>query len=242
MIFDAHTHYHNYEQLGEGVRLSPAEFVAALDHHGIAQAAVSNPFCLETDFIAGNRLVFDLMEQHAGRVKGVVALHPLFLEESSALLEEGLRRGVRGIKLHTDLSHLPYDGPEHLRLVEAVSRSGLPITLHTSPASLPNALRLAQAFPETTFLFGHVGGLGFRQMLAGMAPLENTYADLCGNVFLYGFVEEITGALGDERVLFSSDFPYATPAVMLGMVERASLPEISKERLLGLNAQRIFLS
>ncbi|MBU0714923.1 MAG: amidohydrolase family protein [Verrucomicrobia bacterium] len=239
MIIDMHTHYHNYEHLGEGVRLTFEEFIHELDFHGIDKAVVSNAFGLESDFVSGNRLLFEFMERYPDRIIGFLALHPCFPEESRALLREGVARGIKGVKLHCELSFVPYDDPRHLALVEEVASCNLPVTIHTGSSYIQPSVTLAKTFPNTCFLFGHTGGLAYHPMVQAIKKMDNVIADLAGNVFLDGFIETIVNTLGEDRVVYASDFVFMDPVIMLSMVRTARISDAGKEKILSGNAQRI---
>ena len=234
-----HTHFHHYEFLGEGVILSEEEFIHELDHHAIDKAVVSNPFHLETDFIYGNRILFDFMKNYPDRIIGFAIAHPLFPEESLEIVKEGVDKGIKGLKLHCELSHSPYTSAAHLDLVEKLSQFNLPITLHTGSKYLDTAPALARQFPETTFLFGHTGGFTYREMTARIKDLDNVIADLCGNVFTNGFVEDVVEIMGADRVVYGSDFDFFSPAIMIEMVRDAKISNHDKEKILCKNAERI---
>lgn len=239
MIIDAHTHIHNYEFLGEGIRFTPDQFIHELDHHHIDKAVVSSPFHLETDFAVGNRIVFDLMKSHPNRIIGQATLHPLFLDESLAVAKEAVDRGTRGFKIHCELSHVPYTAAAHLELVASLAEFGLPITLHTGKKYLSEAPALAKKFPGLTFQFAHIGGFSYREMIDRVVALDNVVADLSGNVFTNGFVEDVVAGMGVDRVVFGTDFVFMDPAIMLAMVRNADLTESDKEKILWKNAERI---
>lgn len=238
MIIDMHTHFQNYELHGEGLRFTFEEFIHELDHHRIDKAAVSNVFYLETDFIFGNELLFEFMEKYPDRVLGFVSLHPLFFEESVMMLEKGISRGVRGVKLHRDLAHCPYDDDAHINLLEVVMKYKLPVTLHTSSGQ-EEVKRVVRMFPEITFLLGHAGGMQYRSFMSSLKDCDNAIADLCGNVFLNDYIKDLINIIGDERITYSSDFTFIDPAIMLSMVKTADISEKSKEKILGANAERI---
>jgi predicted TIM-barrel fold metal-dependent hydrolase len=238
MIIDTHTHFHNYELHGEGLRFTFEEFIHELDHHGIDKTVVSNVFYLETDFIFGNELLFEFMEKYPDRVIGFVCLHPLFFGESARILEKGLSKGIRGVKLHRDLAHCRYDDPAHIALLDLVKKHKIPVTLH-SASGQEEIERIVRMFPDITFLLGHAGGFQYRSFMTALKDCHNAIADLCGTVFLDSYVEELVGIVGDGRVTYSSDFTFIDPAVMLNMVKTADIPEKSKEKILGANAERI---
>lgn len=238
MIIDLHMHFQNYELHGEGLRFTFEEFIHELDHHEISRAAVSNVFYLETDFIFGNELLFEFMRKYPDRIIGFVSLHPFFPEESAAILKRGIALGIRGVKLHRDLAHCPYDAPAHLELLKLIKASGLPVTLHTSSGQ-EEVEKVVRMFPEITFLLGHAGGMQYRSFMSGLKDCGNAIADLCGNVFLNGYIEDLVKIVGAERVTYSSDFTFMDPGIMLNLVRTARIPEKCKKQILGENARRI---
>lgn len=239
MIIDMHTHLHNYEFLGPGRRFTEEQFIKKLDFHGIGMAAVSNVFCLETDFIYGNKLVFDFMEKYPERIMAFPVLHPLFPDDSAKVLEEGKGRGIRGIKLHCLLSGIPYSDRRHMDIIDSLRHLKLPVTLHTGASLIKDVETVVREFPDVMFMLGHVGGTEYREMLRVIKDRDNVVADINGDVFLEGYLEEIVDSMGDERVVYGSDFVFMDPAIMISIVRKARIPDSSKEKILFKNAERI---
>ena len=237
MLIDAHTCWNTYEM--KGIRLPQEEYIAALDRSGIDMAMVCTPFYLQSDFILGNDRILQLMKRYPSRIIGFATLQPLFEKEMLLEMERCANAGMRGIKLHCDLSQVPYDDPLTFPLVEKAVDLGLPLFLHTGKSSIMAAVSLAEKYPEATFIFAHIGDVAWRQMCLLARNLKNVTLCLSGQVFERGFLEKAVSSVGDGRVVYGSDFVFLNPAINLGIIRGSGLSEESKAKILGTNMQRM---
>ena len=109
---------------------------------------------------------------------------------------------------------------------------------------------LARAFPATTFILAHWGGLlPIRD--PAVRELKNLYYDTAASPLLYGpgVWGQFIGEVGPERVLFGSDFPlnlypkHELESALVRFVEEArnsGLDLAALEPVLARNARRLF--
>jgi predicted TIM-barrel fold metal-dependent hydrolase len=97
---------------------------------------------------------------------------------------------------------------------------------------------LGQRFPDTTFIFAHVGMMWVKALQA-VKPYPNLLVDVSGFDPERGIVEKAVEILGAERVLFGSDAPGRAYAAQLAKVQYADISERDKALLLGGNAARL---
>lgn len=237
MIIDAHTAWTTYET--RGIRFSQEEFISALDSFNIDKAMVCTPSYLQTDFILGNDRILRLMRKYPKRIIGFSTLNPLFEKEAISELRRCTEKGMKGIKLHCDLSQIPYDNPLTFPIVEEAIELDIPLFLHTAYDSIKEAEFVANKYPDATFIFAHIGTRAWRETASFAKKQKNVILCLSGLVFEQGFLEEAISAVGDERVVYGSDFVFVNPAIYIGIIKNSSIPEKSKEKILGLNIERL---
>lgn len=238
MIIDAHTCFHPYEM--KGIRLTEDEFIKYLDKFEIEKAMVCCPFYLLSDFIFGNEKILNFMRRYPDRIIGFATINPLFEKEAIKEIERCINKGMKGVKLHCDLSQVPYNSVLTFPVVEKCIELKIPIFLHTEEDSIKEAVFIAEKYPEATFVFAHIGNTAWRETLSFVKEKKNVILCLSGNIFEIGFLEESVKCVGDERVVYGSDFVFVNPAINLGIIKKSSLPEESKNKILYLNAKRVY--
>jgi len=197
------------------------------------------PFYLLSDFILGNEKILNLMEKYPGRIIGFATINPLFEKEAIEEIEKCVEKGMKGVKLHCDLSQVPYNSVLTFPVVEKCIELHIPVFLHTGQDSIKEAVFIAKKYPEATFIFAHIGNTAWRETLSFVKEKKNVILCLSGNIFEIGFLEETVLCVGDDRVVYGSDFIFINPAINLGIIKKSSLPEESKNKILYLNMKRI---
>lgn len=237
MIIDAHTCFHTYEMYG--IRYSQGEYIEGLDRCGIEAAMACAPFHLQSDYVLGNDLVLGLQRNYPDRVIGFATLHPLFEDEVLGELDRCVSNGMRGVKLHCDLSAIPYDDPRTFPILERAGELGLPVLLHTAEDSVAAAQYVADRHPGTNFIFAHIGVKAWKQTARFASSRRNVFLCLSGLVFERGFLEEAVRQVGAGRVVFGSDFVFIEPLLNISIVEASDLSAEDKEKILGLNMREL---
>jgi predicted TIM-barrel fold metal-dependent hydrolase len=198
-----------------------------------------------------------------------VTLHPgVLTAEGSAAHVAGLAddRGARGVKLHTIGLRLHADDPALQPTLAVCAARRLPVVVHAGPDrhgagwSRPGAFAPAlRAHPGLPLVLAHLGGAAWRETAAVAEAFPHALFDLCEIVAWAGATggarpeldgwgeaptpEELVAlirAVGVDRVLFGSDFPWYDPADTVAEVE--ALPGLGAEEraaILGGNAARV---
>jgi predicted TIM-barrel fold metal-dependent hydrolase len=101
--------------------------------------------------------------------------------------------------------------------------------------------RLADRFPEVSWLIAHAGGsYSFAEEVAAcIREYPNVYAEITLTPVTNRVVEFLVSATDEDHVLFGTDAPMRDPRQQLGWVVWAELPLEVKEKVLGGNFQRI---
>lgn len=182
------------------------------------------------------------IERYGGRLVGFYWVNPRSasgVEDMVRMLTQG---GFRGVKLRPESEGFKIDNLDLLApIFEAAERLGVPVYIHSSyesRLSAPEAIeRVAEAFPEVSILIGHMGGGSWSAVRAAMR-CENLYLETSG-ARSPGVILEAVKALGAERVVYGSDFPYLRPEVERAKIGSLRIPDEDKELIMGGNMARI---
>lgn len=162
--------------------------------------------------------------------------------EAQAFIVEG---GFRGIKLEVDmLASDPRLGPlmelaEELGVVvlqHAWWRRGASSTDTKGKANSDGAdvAVMASRHPRVRIQMAHLTGVGIAGVEA-VRPFDNVWVDTSGALPLSGFTEYAVRRLGEDRVIYGSDYPIRDPQGQLSKVYSARLPEQVRGKLFSEN-------
>jgi predicted TIM-barrel fold metal-dependent hydrolase len=209
------------------------------------------------DLVAYNRWVCEMAAPHP-KLLPFVSANPAVMTSDDArehLGEAFSDWGARGLKLHPIGIRAFPDDPGFDGVYDACIEADVPIVFHSGPDTRGRGFsepavfaRLAAARPELTLVLAHLGGGSWRDTLAVAEAQPQVMFDLSEIVIWIGAtagpsaedVVALIRAIGVERVVTGSDFPWYTPAVTAGIVE--GLPGFSdaeRAALLGENAARL---
>ena len=126
-------------------------------------------------------------------------------------------------------------------LVEQVNKLNMVLDVHTE---LEEMDYIIQKFPRTTIVFPHFGDSHesdhiFKRIDA-VAAHPNTYLDTSGYGHdRVGMLEYAVKSIGEDRVLFGSDFSINCPATVIARVKNAYITEGQKRKILAGNLQAL---
>jgi uncharacterized protein len=209
---------------GRAVQTLPTlpQLLGAMDAAGVARAVLLGWYWENPDTCAWqNRFYAECVRAHPDRLAAFATAHPgagraATLAEVRRARDEGLI-GLGELSPHSQGFAI---GDSIFGDVLALAGElGLPVNLHvTDPESRPfpgrietplsDFTRLAKAFPTTTFILAHWGGL-LPMRDPGVLALPNVYYDTAASPLLYdaGVWQRFVAAVPPERVLFGSDYP-----------------------------------
>ncbi|WP_144409346.1 amidohydrolase family protein [Pseudoxanthomonas suwonensis] len=224
--------------------------LAAMWFGGPHQARAGDPAAIR----AGNDGVIALARRHRD-VVAVATVHPY---DGQAALDELARvaaQGVRVLKLHPHTQQFDLADPRVLPLLRRAGELDLAVLLDNAGIVAGDHQRLfdlALRAPQTTFVFAHIGGLGFRfwnvLALARTAEgfsMDNVNFDISATVLLVAdspIEDEFVWTLrnvGIDRVLVGSDYPQIGLGRTVEALERLGLDEGEKAKIRSGNAQRL---
>ena len=85
-----------------------------------------------SDYRETNQYISDTMKKHPGRIHGFMRLSPgNGPKDTLQVLEEGIKLGLKGIKIHPLIEHCPANDKEKVYpLMEAAQHHGLTVLFH----------------------------------------------------------------------------------------------------------------
>ncbi len=250
-IVDAHMH------LGQDAALYRRDtgfeaLLSAMGAFGIRRAYSSHYLWIYSRFKDAVRASVEGWERSEGSVPFLGVYNPMMEKESLGSFDECLKHeGFIGIKIHPSQHRLPADDPRYGPVWEYARSNRLPILSHTwsiteNPVqrfSVPHLFeRYIEEYPEVSFIMGHGGGRGQgRKEAAALARKHpNVFMDIAGDIFCLDLIAKTVEALGAEKLLFGTDWPWFDARVYLPRVLLAPVTDEDKALILGLNALRIF--
>ena len=211
--------------------------LATMDALRVDHALISPPeMHLPVRNREGNELVAAAAAASGGRLHAYAVATPWLGTEAIAELERARGLGARALKIDPALQGIDLlDGQVDALLAFAVD-AGWPVYVRTGtpPHGLPlQVALLATRFPEGRFILGKSGATDFSH--DGPAALRfaaNLYADSVHVEWPTALAVDDPGAFGD-RVVFTTDAPFASPAVELARVAEAPLDVAVRGAVLG---------
>jgi predicted TIM-barrel fold metal-dependent hydrolase len=211
---------------------------------------------LETAQLSNDYLLSSAVKSQ-GRLIPLCSVNPLWGRDAIEEIERCTEAGAKGIgELHPDSQNSLNADFATLAPFFSVARSlELPILIHASEPVGHNypgkgtvtpeySLALAQAFPENTLIFAHLGcGLPFYSLMPEVRrQLKNVYFDSAAFPFLYSpdVFATSSAAAGAEKILFASDFPLLSQERALKEFRAGDIDGSEFDAVLGENAQRLW--
>jgi len=236
-VFDAHMHLGDWFQFYMPVR-DAAGAVAIMDRVGIsAGIASAHAAAVASDLRAGNDLVIAAAREFPGRLYGYIVADPNDPDGMADEIERCAEQGLRAVKVH-NYHGKPYDAPEYAPAFEIAHQRSWPVLAHAGPLDVFD--RLAATYPNIRWILAHSAGADAAPFADLAKKHDNVFFDTCGSACPYDAVESLVRAVGVERVLFGSDAVFLSATQQIGRILFARLTDDEKQRILGLNARRVF--
>jgi len=235
----------------------------------LAQAGLEGSIAVQArQSIEETRWLLDLASRHPF-IRGVVGWFDLRSEQLEEELEQFMGHpkllGVRHV-LQDEVDERFMLRPDFMRGIGKLAQFDLTYDLLIFPRQLPAAIELAARFPAQRFVLDHIakpriedGAISpWREQLIGLSKCPNVMCKISGmvteanwgswkNIDFQPYLDVVFEAFGPSRLMFGSDWPVCllagTYAQVLNLVQErlASLPEPSREDILGRNAERFYL-
>ena len=233
------------------------ELVASMDKEGVDISVITNigwtthELCLET-----NDYILESIARYPDRLIGFGAVQPSSYQAAIAEIERCVSGGIKGIgEIRPDVQLLDITDRQLMSpFMESLRKHQLILLIHASEpvghaypgkgSTTPRRLYpLITSFPEVTIVGAHWGGgLPFYALMPEVKKaLKNVYFDTAASPFLYSpqIYHQVTRLVGDDKVLFASDWPLLSPGRLLKEINSLNLPEETRDLILAGNARRL---
>ncbi len=214
---------------------------AGFDHF-IVQSVATTP--LQVSSI--NNFIAQAVAQSGGKFTGLGTLHP-DSDNIKADIEEVIRLGLKGIKLHPDIQKFKIDDYRMLKIYE-LCEGKLPILMHTGDSrfdfSNPNRMMpILDIYTDLTVIGAHFGGWSvWESATEKLSKYKNFYVDCSSSLYAMTpeKAKEIILGYGTDRVLFGTDYPMWEPENEIKLFMKVDLSDKQREDILYNNASKLF--
>lgn len=224
-----------------GLHITEQDIIGYLNRYDVV-AVIVQPFPGSPDPVSVHNKIYDLSQKLKGRVFGLASINP-FLDEEFVKkeLERALGElGFVGVKLHTAGHAISPTNPRADLLFKIASKYKVPVMIHTGPGPFSDpilATGKAEEYPDVKIILAHAGfGIYANGALFMAKKYDNVYLELSwSHVFdAVAFTSWVP-----DKVLFGTDLIENIP-VEYAKLEGLKLSEDAKEKLLYLNAKKVF--
>lgn len=210
--------------------------------HFVVQSVATNPKQVSSI----NNFIADSVIKSNGKFTGLGTLHP-DSEDIEADVNEIIKLGLRGVKLHPDIQKFKIDDYRMLKIYE-LCEGRLPILMHTGDSrfdlSNPNRmLPILEIYKDLTVIGAHFGGWSvWEEATEKLSRFENFFVDCSSSFYAFNLekCKELIMAYGTDRVLFGTDYPIWKPEIELERFMQIDLTEQEREDILFNNAKKMF--
>lgn len=251
-IIDVHAH------VGTSLTLSVGgdakQILEIMDDNDIIQSVISpipgyeDPDGIKDAMLQNNNIA-DMVKKWPDRFpRGLGVVEPRHgsraLPEVDRIFEE---LNLAGLMFHNDFNGVYVDHPSMHRILERAAKyKNAIVMIHTFQHSVLETpfqlLRIAERFPEITFIDGHpmMTGPHLSASIDLAQRCTNVYFDICLTHHHEWPIERAVKEIGADRLLFGSDIPYYTKCMEKVIVENALISAEDKEKILYKNAAKLF--
>lgn len=229
-VFDVHTH------LGEGKYAKSTELglINSLEKAGVSKAVV---FPIKSSdkgiqYSKANKKIISFYKKHPELIIPFARFEPEFNKSDLKKYEE-----IKGIKIH--LRNDKWSINELHRLLSNIEGTELIIIFHSDKEIIKQVSPLIKEFSNINFIAAHAQVKGKYWEL--FKDYKNLFYDT--SIKTSPFTLKTLASIDDSRILFGSDYPFSTPLIestKIKLCPEDYLSERSKEKILGLNAKKLF--
>lgn len=213
---------------------------------------------------SGRNVIFNDVDEYrstrdsaVGRGDCASLIVPLDPEDRSFALSEAERGRIAAVKIHTRIQKV--DEALWPSMLQALAQyPALPVIvdafyygaeLRFQP-SLPAVIQLAQSFPQRAVVIAHCGGYKLLEYFFHLRDLQNVWYDLSfalqyfADSSLRTDLKKLIRFTDKSRLLYGSDFPYASPSLQCAefesLADELKLDDADRAAILAENAMRLF--
>ncbi|MFO7815551.1 MAG: amidohydrolase family protein [Halanaerobiales bacterium] len=232
------------------------DLIKYLNENDIDKAVVFG-FCFKEQYLCKrvNNYIISSVQKYPKRLVGFACINP----KAEGVISELKRCKSAGLKGVGELFPAGQDfditkKAELEQVVNFCSEHNWPLLVHLNepvghdyPGKTKDSIRrgeiLAENFPNTTFIYAHLGGgLLFYELMPEMAEkLENVYYDTAAVPFLYSekIYDSIQAAGLAGKVIFGSDYPLLGYSKYKEQFDKSDINSENLSKIIGGNIEKL---
>lgn len=257
MIIDVHAHI---GVIPGGFQMPLENQLYGMEKYGIDYALISDIRCGESQTVTDgktpyqtliNREAAETVRANKDRLGLMLWCRPNAEEGFTREFAEIYRNNkdiVKGLKVHPDISGLPFNDAKICPYLEMAQEYSLPVLIHTQEnaySKVSFVREMARRFPKVNFILGHMSLSGDKtESFRALAECPNVYGDTAW--VCYADVVKACDLGLEDKILFGTDSPiagrdtYGDPAYYLPLYRNRELPSQTMDKILFQNARRLF--
>ncbi len=193
-----------------------------------------------------NTFISQTVNEHKGLMTGLGTLHA-DSQDMEADVEHLVSLGLKGVKLHPDITGVAIDDPRCMKMYE-ICEGRLPFLIHTGDYrydySNPDRVkRVLEAFPKLQMIGAHFGGWSvYEQAASELNKYQNFTVDCSSALYAISkqTARDIIRTYGAHRVLFGTDYPMWDQAEEIKKLLDLELTDEENQMIFHRNAEALF--
>ena len=213
-----------------------------MDEYGIDKACI-NYWAIYHAPDEGNDYIAEFVKRYPDRLIGFACIVPRWYKTAVQEVERAVNElDMKGLKLHPTANAWHANSPLVYPVIEKAIELNLPMLFHSGKDeySHPHNLgELAKRYPEAVFIMGHMGEEAVIEGIEVARQYENIFLDTTGSYNLYRILHRAIDRVGEDRIVFGSDFPAYNPGPEIAKVRDVGLTDRQVEKIMGENMARL---
>lgn len=242
-IYDLHGHWGAFY----GSHLPAADVDVAIklmDRSGVKMLVFSSHEALFSPDI-GNTVNVETVRRFPGRMKAYLCVNPNYpdnIEKDLAAYDDYSDVYV-GIKMLAPYHGVPMSDDRYKSAWEFADERGLLVLMHTwggcGICGYEPLKKVLEKYHNARALLGHSLHGSPQDAIALARDYPNAYLELCAILDDRGVVDGFVEAVGSEKIVFGTDFPWFSYPYYIGAVLGADMSDEDRRNILYRNAQRL---
>jgi uncharacterized protein len=229
-----------FAQIGSSreVELRAVELLASMDTLGIDKTIIAPPSrCFAVAPRAGNEMVMLAAHASMGRLLAYAVASPWLGRDGVKELERAADAGAVGLAVDPAIQGFDLLDHQIDPLLNFAEARRWPVYVRTGTPAFGLPLQLAEValrYPMSPFIMGKGGATDFwRDARPALERAPNLYADTAYGPWDIILDPLIADPIGPNRVVFTSDQPFADPSIELARIKEWPLDETARAAVLG---------
>ena len=221
--------------------------IGTMDRAGVRMIVCSHHAAL-VDPQRGNPQMAEVVARYPDRFRAYWALNPNYPDRLKRQVKaypnwNKDRKTFVGFKFLSDYHKVAITDDRYKPALEYAQAHRMMILMHTwghseydGPALVE---KVAQRYPDVTFLMGHSGYGEWDRAIGVARDYENVYLELTAAYHVNGIIERMVREAGSHKILFGTDLPWFDPHYGIGCVVWAKIADEDRHNILHRNAERL---